>query len=498
MNQQPTNDFNPAQPNPAPANSASPDSPESSLPEASFPASSFIVAPPAGTSPTDVSPESVPPVAVGETTGDGAPLEDFNFSDAPYGLPPAPPSYESSSSKDGDGLMELHFETPPELTTDADLPNPEMTATAEVPTGQSHVTGFEANFEANTANVTENVITSGETPPLPVDNFSAASGYGPSAFAPPPPPPVAWETTSSSIEPPTAQVPPPPGATPVAPPQKSNLGLRIITALIGIPIVAFLVWRAESGVFIGAVTLLAIIGLRELSRALRAARMPLVSGLAYPSLVVLMMAQPIIATNVRWGALLIWMLPFLLLFGLLINGVLRYPSRERVTLPALSLTLFATLYVGLFAFLILLRSLRDSPFDEPALGPSLLWLTLVSVWSGDIVAYFVGRSKGREKLTPLSPGKTWEGAVGGLVATIAVCVPVSRLLHLEIRDGLALGVVIALAAPLGDLAESFWKRELQVKDMGGVLPGHGGILDRCDSLLFAAFAVYIYAQIFMM
>ena len=140
------------------------------------------------------------------------------------------------------------------------------------------------------------------------------------------------------------------------------------------------------------------------------------------------------------------------------------------------------------------------PFSSqgPELGPALLWLTLLAVWSGDTVAYFAGRKFGKEKLTPLSPGKTWEGAVAGLVATICVSVPVARLLDIEPRHGLALGVLIALAAPLGDLAESFWKRELGVKDLGGCLPGHGGVLDRCDSLLFAVFAVYLYAQVVLM
>ncbi len=181
---------------------------------------------------------------------------------------------------------------------------------------------------------------------------------------------------------------------------------------------------------------------------------------------------------------------------------MRYPMDKRISLQSLALTLFATLYVGLFVFLILLRSLRTSRLDflddGPRLGYALLWLTIISVWSGDIVAYFAGRKFGREKLTPLSPGKTWEGAIAGLVATIAVCVPVSRLLHIEFQHGLACGILIALAAPLGDLAESFWKRELAVKDMGGVLPGHGGILDRCDSLLFSAFAVYLYALVFIL
>ncbi len=287
--------------------------------------------------------------------------------------------------------------------------------------------------------------------------------------------------------------------TPVsAPREKSNLVARVITALIGIPLVALLVWRADSAVFNGVIGFLALFSLRELSKALRAAGTPLVSSLAYPALLALLLVQPLTVAHPRLGGMIIWLLPFLLMVLLLISGVQRYPTDKRVSLQSLALTLFATLYVGLFVFFILLRSLRLSPFEDPPLGTLLMWLTVVSVWSGDIVAYFAGRKFGRDKLTPLSPGKTWEGAIAGLVATMVVSVSVARQLQIELQHGLACGILISLAAPLGDLAESFWKRELQIKDSGGVLPGHGGILDRCDSLLFAAFAVYLYALIFIM
>lgn len=294
---------------------------------------------------------------------------------------------------------------------------------------------------------------------------------------------------------PADEVPPP------APPEKSNLAVRVITALIGIPIVALLVWRADAALFNLVVAFLALLGLRELSKALRAAQMPLIGSLAYPALIALLFVQPLTVNYPRWGGLIIWVMPFLLMVLLLITSVLRYPSSRRISLQAIALTLFATLYAGLFVFLILLRSLRTGPLDflddAPRLGYSLLWLTILSVWAGDIVAYFAGQKHGKKKLTPLSPGKSWEGAVAGLAATFFVCVPIATRLQFELHHAIALGILIALAAPLGDLAESFWKRELAIKDMGGVLPGHGGILDRCDSLLFAAFVVYLYAQIWM-
>jgi phosphatidate cytidylyltransferase len=93
-------------------------------------------------------------------------------------------------------------------------------------------------------------------------------------------------------------------------------------------------------------------------------------------------------------------------------------------------------------------------------------------------------------LTPLSPGKSVEGALAGALATVIVCSAVAALAGGVLWYGTLLGAVIAVAAPLGDLVESFWKRELGVKDLGTLLPGHGGVLDRCDSLLFAAPVIY--------
>ena len=343
---------------------------------------------------------------------------------------------------------------------------------------------YESHQEPDsTARVTENVADSSEDEANSFGlNYEAAN--------------VAAETPVVVLSEPTIEI------AASEPQGKSNMAARVITALIGIPLVALVVWSADAPVFNGVVAFLALLGLRELGKAMSDAGTPLISSLAYPALLALLFVQPLTQRFPRWGGLMIWILPFFLMIFLLISGVQRYPTQKRVSLHSLALTLFATLYVGLFAFLILLRSLRASPLDflddGPRLGYALLWLTIVSVWAGDIVAYFAGRKFGRDKLTPLSPGKTWEGAIAGLVATMAVCVPVSRLMHLELQDGLACAILIALAAPLGDLSESFWKRELQIKDSGGVLPGHGGILDRCDSLLFSVFAVYLYALVFML
>ena len=111
----------------------------------------------------------------------------------------------------------------------------------------------------------------------------------------------------------------------------------------------------------------------------------------------------------------------------------------------------------------------------------------------DIGAYFFGRSFGSRALAPiLSPNKTVEGLAGGVIVTIGAAVAMGYFLDpFTIRTGAALGLVVAVAAPLGDLAESMIKRSLAVKDMGTILPGHGGILDRVDAFLFVLPAAWV-------
>jgi phosphatidate cytidylyltransferase len=159
---------------------------------------------------------------------------------------------------------------------------------------------------------------------------------------------------------------------------------------------------------------------------------------------------------------------------------------------AISGTVMGAVWIGGgLAFLVLLRD-----FERGRLAAITV---LLAVWAGDTFAYFGGRLIGRHKLAPTtSPGKTWEGLVIGIAATIFV--PFVALYHqhfLSIGHSIVLGVVIALAAPLGDLFESLLKRDMDVKDTGRLLGGHGGMLDRIDALLFAAPAAYFTVLAFL-
>jgi phosphatidate cytidylyltransferase len=175
--------------------------------------------------------------------------------------------------------------------------------------------------------------------------------------------------------------------------------------------------------------------------------------------------------------------------------------------PAAMLAAFAFAYIGLpMASLVQLREQWQGSFF-------LLYLLLL-VWAGDIFAYFIGKSLGTHRMSPrVSPKKTWEGAVASVVASVAVgmlmthyAVPISRaLLHarlIEQRDGvftepalfpiIILSIVLNVAAQLGDLVESVIKRGAGAKDSGAILPGHGGMFDRIDALLFAAPVLWAY------
>ncbi len=160
-------------------------------------------------------------------------------------------------------------------------------------------------------------------------------------------------------------------------------------------------------------------------------------------------------------------------------------------LAAVSITVFGVLYTaGALSFAYGLRYHRWTV--DAAAGTALLLLPMVLTWASDIGAYFVGRAIGRHKLIPsVSPGKTVEGALGGLAATVLVTWlyvvfilrPVAHL-SLSPLAMVLFGLAISVAAQLGDLAESLFKREAGVKDSSKLIPGHGGVLDRIDSLLF--------------
>ena len=250
---------------------------------------------------------------------------------------------------------------------------------------------------------------------------------------------------------------------------------RILISVVLVPIVLGAVYLGGWWVF-ALVTVAAAISLHEywlMARVLA----PLAPAGWIGATLALVGAE---LSGVRW-----------MLGGLLTTFVLAFllkaisEARAAAT-AAISATVMGTLWIGGgLAFLILLRNITVH-------GRLALLTVLLAVWAGDTFAYFGGRLLGRHKMAPAtSPGKTWEGFVFGTAATIFVTfVALYKENFLTIGESIVLGVVLALAGPIGDLFESLLKRDAGVKDSGSLLGGHGGMLDRLDAFLFAAPAAY--------
>jgi len=199
--------------------------------------------------------------------------------------------------------------------------------------------------------------------------------------------------------------------------------------------------------------------------------------------------------NTPWLNFLLFLLVVMVLVVVtLISAMLRGAPFDKM-IASTGATILGVLYVALLGtHLVLIRT-----GFEPSLSAHLLSFFFLVLMGSDAGAYYVGRALGKNKLAPaISPGKTWEGAVGGIVAALAM----ATLAHfwffreLPLKFTLPLAAVMTIAGIFGDLAESALKRGAGAKDAANILPGHGGILDRLDSLLFNAPLIYYFARFY--
>ncbi len=258
---------------------------------------------------------------------------------------------------------------------------------------------------------------------------------------------------------------------------------RIITSLVGAPILLYLIYRGGVSI-LGVTVILTLIGLHELfamagALGVRAWR---ISGyVAALSLTV--------GAFVHHGedlplVLVLWLMYCLTYF------VFKYPN---VSLAELAFNFLAISYVGfLFAHIVLLRNLSQ--------GMYLTFLTVGVTWATDIGAFFSGKTLGKHKLAPqISPNKTVEGAVGGLLFAVLTAVIIGYLApnqSLTVTFMGVLGLAVGFTGQIGDLVESAIKRFAGIKDSGKIIPGHGGVLDRFDSILFTIpIAYYLFLVI---
>ncbi len=277
-----------------------------------------------------------------------------------------------------------------------------------------------------------------------------------------------------------------------------GLLVRLLSSLLGLPLLVLLVFA--EGVppytalpFTFAVAVCATAGGWEYFRALRLRGFQPTEGLAFLAIALLQLAA--------WGFtrdLLVAFLPALLALltiATLIHEILRH---DREPLSNVGVTFLGVIYVGwLFSYLIFLRSIDGAqavwPFPPAARGAWLVLYVIAVTWSTDTGAYFAGVRWGKRPLAPrLSPKKTVEGSLGGLAAATAMSLLWGTWIGLAWWHCLILGPVLAVLGQIGDLCESALKRDLGIKDFGTLLPGHGGILDRFDSLLFTAPVAYYY------
>lgn len=270
--------------------------------------------------------------------------------------------------------------------------------------------------------------------------------------------------------------------------------VRVLTSLVALPILLFVTWKPELHLVFSII-------------------IALISGVGFYEYFKIVQTRDIIAE--RTGGVIAGVLIVFsghsghiecvngTLFAACIIVTALHVLRNKHSVPGILASVFGLIYVGWFgAHIVLLRAM-------PGNGAMLVTLLFVAVMLADTGAYVVGSLIGKHKLAPaVSPNKTWEGALGGITFTMAgmslfwyfsqgKAIPVLSTMSLE--GYLVIGLLLALTSQLGDLVESCMKRDADIKDSGSFFPGHGGVLDRCDGLLFAApvlfYAMYVIKSI---
>lgn len=279
--------------------------------------------------------------------------------------------------------------------------------------------------------------------------------------------------------------------------KSSSFALRLFTALVMIPVILLFAWFGGWAAFV-ATAVAVVLGALELHTMLvQTGYRPLLWVSLSASMLLLVAAmlpvQRLLLLEIGFSLTLLSTFTWLLFRKDQAGGMVDW-----------ALTLASPLYIGWpMSLLLLLRG--DQPgslFPAPGLLFTLpagcWWIVTVflATWTFDSAAYFAGRYFGRHKLAPIiSPAKTWEGVAGGVVFCIIACLVITVIpLNLPWYLAIILALLISAAATIGDLAESLIKRQTNAKDSGQIMPGHGGILDRLDSILFVLVIVYLFVQ----
>jgi phosphatidate cytidylyltransferase len=265
---------------------------------------------------------------------------------------------------------------------------------------------------------------------------------------------------------------------------------RLITALIALPIlIASVLIEALAPLFVLIAVAAMILGLYEFWWLARKRDIKADVVVGYGASAAIFVAFYFNALD-----LLLFVLPIFVIAALAAATLKGGPFEKMM--PSVGVTVLGVLYVAfLGGHLVALRT----GFRQPSLSSHLLCFFFLVVMGSDTGAYYTGRAFGRHKLAPtISPGKTWEGAVGGMLASLAF----ASVAHfwffpeLSLKAALPLAAVMNVLGVIGDLTESALKRGSGAKDAANILPGHGGLLDRLDSLLFNAPVIYYFARLY--
>ena len=256
---------------------------------------------------------------------------------------------------------------------------------------------------------------------------------------------------------------------------------RVITGLCGIPLLIAIVWFGEPW-FTILVAIWGLLAVFEFYKMVAASKAP---PLTYFGLIWTLLF--ILSPHFDYDTLT----PLLLTSAVILplTWLLVRPQKEGA-FAGWAWTIAGLLYIGwLLSYLVALRGQPD--------GTNWVFLALFATFGSDTSAFFVGRALGKHYLAPsISPGKTWEGAIAGVLGAIIVSLlfilPTPLSLHLNWGQAILLGLLVSVFGQLGDLVESLLKRNMGVKESGKLIPGHGGFLDRIDSVVFAGVVVYYY------
>ncbi|HEY3874306.1 MAG TPA: phosphatidate cytidylyltransferase [Candidatus Kapabacteria bacterium] len=290
----------------------------------------------------------------------------------------------------------------------------------------------------------------------------------------------------------------------------SNLTQRVLVAIIAIPIVCYVILFKPFGL-LGLAVLVALLAVHEfygLAKAKGFSPQVTIGMILTASIVIsfgrihLLHAAAFLHLHLSFALLTIYFLPLAMILGVMATLIAELFKGYPNPLVHISLTLAGAAYLGfgLGAFFGIRELLYDA--NGPSMTAAIFLIALLaSIWICDSAAFAIGKKIGRTKIAErVSPNKTWEGAIAGLVAAILTWILavtyIDDLKLVSISTAMVMGIIVGVFGQIGDFAESMLKRDAGVKDSSTLIPGHGGVLDRIDSILFVAPLAYLYIELF--